>query len=555
MPLLAPLSTGLVLENRYEVAQFLGYGGFGRTYLARDRHRFNELCVLKEFAPQISEPSILRKAEELFQREAGTLYQLRHPQIPEFRALLSIRYQGQDALLLVEQYIAGQSYETWVDRGNRFTEAEAIQFLLDMLPILSYIHDRGVVHRDIAPDNLIREQTSGKPFLIDFGSVRQVATTALQLSGSPGMGTQIHKPGFSPPEQLRGEVFPSTDLYSLAVTTLVLLTGRSPMELYNDHQAQWHWRSFVQVSPALGNLLDRLLSHSPRDRYSSAREVQTLLQSLPGRSASANSIQPNPSAPPRASYIPTPPIPTPLPSQPPTPPTPASHPLSRMNTVAISPATPYAATPPPPPNALTARSPETASGTIVAAPGAGRPVRTQSSSSDHTWLWSLLALPFRLLKGCFQILGFGFKTVDWVMTWMWRALLIVVLLAGGAIASFLWKLDLTPNWQFPEVKLPELKLPEVKLPEVKLPEVKLPDIQLPNPAAEKPKTCSDSVFTRYAQVGLTKQDFYRQVNQEFYDRYPERVGRPLTSDASDAKLRQEWCQIAETVLDRAARDR
>ncbi|MGI0495466.1 protein kinase domain-containing protein, partial [Alkalinema pantanalense CENA528] len=294
MPLLAPLSTGLVLENRYEVAQFLGYGGFGRTYLARDRHRFNELCVLKEFAPQISEPSILRKAEELFQREAGTLYQLRHPKIPEFRALLSIRYQGQDALLLVEQFIAGQSYETWIDRGNRLTEAEAIQFLLDMLPILSYIHDRGVIHRDIAPDNLIREQTSGKPFLIDFGSVRQVATTALKLSGSPGMGTQIHKPGFSPPEQLRGEVFPSTDLYSLAVTTLVLLTGKSPMELYNDHQAQWHWRSFAQVSPALGNLLDRLLSHSPRDRYSSAREVQTLLQSLPQRSTPANSIPPNP---------------------------------------------------------------------------------------------------------------------------------------------------------------------------------------------------------------------------------------------------------------------
>ena len=72
MPLSSPLSNGSLLDNRYEISQFLGHGGFGRTYLARDRQRFNESCVLKEFAPQINSPEILRKAEELFQREAGT---------------------------------------------------------------------------------------------------------------------------------------------------------------------------------------------------------------------------------------------------------------------------------------------------------------------------------------------------------------------------------------------------------------------------------------------------------------------------------------------------
>ncbi len=224
MPLLSPLSTGFLLENRYEVTQFLGYGGFGRTYLARDRQRFNELCVLKEFAPQINSPEVLRKAEELFRREAGTLYQLRHEQIPEFRATLSIKIEGQDVLLIVEQYVAGQTYEQWVEGGDRLDEAGAMQFLRDLLPVLTYIHTRGVVHRDISPDNLILEKNSRKPFLIDFGSVRQVATTAMQMSGM-ATATQIHKPGFSPREQLRGEVSPSTDLYSLAVTTLVLVTG------------------------------------------------------------------------------------------------------------------------------------------------------------------------------------------------------------------------------------------------------------------------------------------------------------------------------------------
>jgi serine/threonine protein kinase, bacterial len=69
MPL--PLSPGLVLNDRYLVRHVLGQGGFGRTYLAEDSHRFNEPCVLKEFAPQLHQPDLLRKARELFEREAG----------------------------------------------------------------------------------------------------------------------------------------------------------------------------------------------------------------------------------------------------------------------------------------------------------------------------------------------------------------------------------------------------------------------------------------------------------------------------------------------------
>lgn len=66
MPLSAPVPPGTLLENRYDVVRFIGHGGFGRTYLVRDQHRFNELCVLKEFAPQVSQPAVLQKAEELF---------------------------------------------------------------------------------------------------------------------------------------------------------------------------------------------------------------------------------------------------------------------------------------------------------------------------------------------------------------------------------------------------------------------------------------------------------------------------------------------------------
>ncbi|MBC6423066.1 MAG: hypothetical protein GDA43_07775 [Hormoscilla sp. SP5CHS1] len=90
----SPIPSGTIVEKQYRIRKELGRGGFGRTYLAEDTNRYNELCVLKEFAPQAENPYQLRKAEELFQREAGMLYKLEHPQIPSFRELLRANIGG-----------------------------------------------------------------------------------------------------------------------------------------------------------------------------------------------------------------------------------------------------------------------------------------------------------------------------------------------------------------------------------------------------------------------------------------------------------------------------
>lgn len=516
MSFATPLSPGLVLENRYEIAQFLGYGGFGRTYLARDRHRFNEFCLLKEFAPQIRSPEVLRKAEELFQREAGILYQLRHPQIPEFRALLSVKLQGQEAVMLVEQFIAGVSYEQWIDQGHRLSEPEAVQFLRDLLPVLTYIHDRGVIHRDISPDNLIRERSSNKPYLIDFGSVRQVAKTALQLSGLPASATQIHKPGFSPREQLYGDVSPSTDLYSLAVTTLVLMTGRSPLELYDDQHDRWLWRQYLRVSPTLGAIFDRCLASTPNQRYRSAREVEQALAPISASSA-INS----------ASIAPVPPA------------APPSSPLSRMNTVAVSPANRTPATVVPTYTPSPAISPPDPAGMAASS---APPVSPRSPGRSNDLWWMLLRLPLRLIRWAFKLLGFGFKTIDFVMTWIWRFVLIAVLILVGMLGSFLWKLNLWPS---------NIQMPSLSLPKLELPKLALPKVDLPNPLASKPKSCSDAVLYGHEKLGISKSEFYSQINRRFYDRHPELDQRPLTDRPEDAPLRQEWCSIAEKLVNQA----
>ncbi len=272
----ALLRDGEILNDRYRIIQQIGRGGFGRTYLAEDTQRYRERCVLKEFAPQVESDRALRKAEELFEREAGILYKLKHEQIPRFEALLKTRIGGKDSLFLVQEYIAGDSYWDLLQRGGKFSELEVTKLLVELLPVLDYIHQENLIHRDISPDNLIKRHSDGKPVLIDFGCVKLAANAVSQSTGH--YLTLIGKKGYAPEEQMgKGKAIPSSDLYSLAATIVVLLTGKQPDELYNSQKGRWHWRSHAKVSSELGKILDKMLSYHPRDRYDSAEKVSQVI--------------------------------------------------------------------------------------------------------------------------------------------------------------------------------------------------------------------------------------------------------------------------------------
>lgn len=280
---------GLFLGDRYRIVSQVGQGGFGRTYLAEDTNRFSELCVLKEFAPQVQSAYVLQKAEELFEREAGVLYKLKHPQIPRFRELFRVNLDSKGYLFLVQDYVEGHTYQALLDarlrQGLVFNEAEVIQMLLQILPVLEYIHSMGVIHRDIAPDNIIFRSSDQMPVLIDFGGVKQVAATVASQFNQPlvsmafSPATLLGKVGYAPYEQIHtGMVYPQSDLYALAATVLVLLTGLEPSVLIDD-TLTWNWRRKVNISPTLGAVLDKMLSPQMGDRYPSARQV---LQALTG---------------------------------------------------------------------------------------------------------------------------------------------------------------------------------------------------------------------------------------------------------------------------------
>lgn len=277
-----------LLGDRYSIVRELGRGGFGQTYLAKDRHRHDELCVIKEFMPQVDGEVMLAKAKELFEREAQVLYQLDHPQIPEFHQLVT----GSGAkghLFLVQDYVPGFTYQSLLESrqeyGGKFSETEITQLLYQLLPVLSYIHGLGLVHRDISPDNLILRPADGLPVLIDFGSVKAIAAKVNSELSSVNSGanfeevalTRIGKVGYVPPEQMsRGEVDASSDLYGLAATLLVLVTGQDP-QMLNDAQ-QGNWSGLESLSPKLSWVLRKMLATDSLDRFSSADAVLSALQ-------------------------------------------------------------------------------------------------------------------------------------------------------------------------------------------------------------------------------------------------------------------------------------
>jgi serine/threonine protein kinase len=269
-----PLAAGQVVENRYHILRQLGQGGFGRTYLAEDKNQSNEKCVLKEFAPQVEAEQDLQKAKELFEREANVLKKLQHPQIPRFHASLQAKLGNKDFFFLVQDYVEGDNYYQVLERKS-VNEEEVIKLLQEILPVLSYIHSLDVVHRDISPDNLILRSGDNLPVLIDFGGVKQLpASKGFWFTQLGANRTLLGKKGYAPEEQLRqGKAFPSSDLYSLAVTSLVLLTGKEPQHLYDSYQAVWRWGKEIQVSSQLEAVLKKMLVYKPSDRYQTADQV------------------------------------------------------------------------------------------------------------------------------------------------------------------------------------------------------------------------------------------------------------------------------------------
>ena len=310
-----------VLRGHYRIIKPIAQGGFGKTYLAEDSDKLNEYCVVKQLAPNVEGTWAQKKAVELFKQEARQLQELGgHSQIPSLYAY----FEDKGYLYLVQQYIDGENLGSLLRRQQRnWTEKEIGQLLLELLPVLQFIHKKKVIHRDIKPENIIcrsqvtaqsadrgsknerkstnsnsksnknrstssssrnskvtsnskqeQEQKAASKFvLIDFGVAKQLSGTVMSRTG-----TNIGSGGYAPLEQMQsGKAHPASDLFSLGATCFHLLTGIEPLYLWTEEGYSWtkQWQKYLQtpITYQMEQILDKLLQKDLEQRYQSTEEV------------------------------------------------------------------------------------------------------------------------------------------------------------------------------------------------------------------------------------------------------------------------------------------
>jgi hypothetical protein len=254
-----------------------------------------QACVVKQMAAigPVLPPS------QRFHLEAEQLARLgQHPQIPQLLDMVD-NNQGQ---FLVQEYIPGPNLEELL-QTRLWSEADIRQLLQDILPVLQFIHNHEVIHRDIKPANLIMPPPPRPVALVDFGACKALyeAGTATQT------GTVIGSAGYAAPEQTLGKAVFASDIFSLGLTCLHLLTGLHPFDLYSITEDALVWRPFLgcSVSAALGRVLDRMVNRHLKERYASAQQVLADLRwAAPQLAASSTSQRLMPRSPSTSAWRP-----------------------------------------------------------------------------------------------------------------------------------------------------------------------------------------------------------------------------------------------------------
>jgi formylglycine-generating enzyme required for sulfatase activity/tRNA A-37 threonylcarbamoyl transferase component Bud32/DNA-directed RNA polymerase subunit RPC12/RpoP len=268
----------LLINERYRAFKQIGQGGFGRTFIAVDEAKpSHPACVIKQFFPKDQGTETLSKAAELFRQEAERLNQLgKHAQIPDLLAY----FEQNSRLYLVQEFIAGQDLAEVVRRKGRLSETQVRKILTALLEILRFVHGNKVIHRDIKPENIIFRPKDKKIFLVDFGAAKVAAATSLEISP----GTLIGDPRYIAPEQAAGKATYASDLYSLGLTCVYLLTGTPTAQFYNSYDDSWLWRNYLgknSVGEVLGEILDGMIVRATGQRYDSATAVLKSLNTIP----------------------------------------------------------------------------------------------------------------------------------------------------------------------------------------------------------------------------------------------------------------------------------
>jgi serine/threonine protein kinase len=266
---------GSVVGN-YRIVERLGDGGMGAVFRAVDE------MLDREVAIKVLKPELARNAQliERFRQEAVALARLNHPRIATLHGL----ERHGDSLLMIMEYVRGDTIEAIVQRSGRIAWPRACELCAAVLDALDHAHDKGVVHRDIKPANVMLS-SSGAVKVMDFGIARLVGR-----SRQTQVGHAVGTPTYMAPEQLRGEeVDGRTDLYAVGAVLFELVTGRMAFEADSDYALMMKQldepppaasRFVPEVPAALDLVIGRAMAKRRDDRYPNAVAFREVLEEL-----------------------------------------------------------------------------------------------------------------------------------------------------------------------------------------------------------------------------------------------------------------------------------
>ena len=279
------MQVGNVLIDRYELVAKVGEGGMGVVYRAHDREG-GVVAVKRLHADVAATPGLITR----FEREASASALLSHPNIA---ALHAVGSTPGGELFFVMELVEGESLAHLLARGP-LPRAEALRLAKQILSALHHAHQFGMVHRDLKPDNVLLDRSSGQlsAKLIDFGLVKMLQNVlgAAECERLTATGMVFGTPGYMPPEQILGhDVDARTDLYSMGVMLYEMLTGKLP---FDSEEIPVLWNMHLHAPPPtlaehnpaaasadLDAVIHTLMAKVPAGRFDSALAVIRALDS------------------------------------------------------------------------------------------------------------------------------------------------------------------------------------------------------------------------------------------------------------------------------------
>ena len=260
-----------ILGDRYYLHYLVAQSNYSKIFLATDLAINDRKCAIKQLSPNYCPVDLKPKVESAFLNEAQVLKQFagKHPQICQYYSYL-IDSGNQ---YIVQEWIEGTTLEQRLQQSPKLSVAEIKLIVLNVLSILEHVHNQGIVHNDIKPGNIVLRLQNNLPVLIDFGVAKQINRDY----GQSVVGT----PGYMSIEQAMGKAIFSNDLYSLGLTAIHLLTGKSPQGTdFNLPNTDNFWlRAKSAFDRKLVEVIDRAISVRENERFASARDMFDTLKS------------------------------------------------------------------------------------------------------------------------------------------------------------------------------------------------------------------------------------------------------------------------------------